>query len=173
MVLCSTSSLLYTLTDCASGPAQPGQNVVSFANCWPPTRICSSVATLSSPASESSQCSSPRCSFFASLWSRSVCGLQLPTRPFASMHLLLRAGTMRRTHCCTGFFKGIEITCALQFQFAAHADPCDFAKRQVIHETGGLALTTEVNGTHQSYAPWYGRGYIQLTGRDNYAAASQ
>ncbi|HBA3053994.1 TPA: glycoside hydrolase family 19 protein [Escherichia coli] len=39
---------------------------------------------------------------------------------------------------------------------------------QCCHESSGLTLTKEIGGTRASYAPWYGRGLIQLTWQDVY-----
>ncbi|EOU9513672.1 glycoside hydrolase family 19 protein [Cronobacter dublinensis] len=39
---------------------------------------------------------------------------------------------------------------------------------QCCHESGGLTLTKEIGGARASYAPWYGRGLIQLTWQDVY-----
>jgi len=39
---------------------------------------------------------------------------------------------------------------------------------QCCHESGGLRLTVEGGGSQKSYAPWYGRGLIQLTHQDAY-----
>ncbi|MDY1035709.1 hypothetical protein SOM82_01925 [Lelliottia sp. CFBP8978] len=39
---------------------------------------------------------------------------------------------------------------------------------QCCHESGGLTLTKEIGGTRASYAPWYGRGLIQLTWQEVY-----
>ncbi|MDI7493497.1 hypothetical protein QLY92_15560 [Cronobacter dublinensis] len=39
---------------------------------------------------------------------------------------------------------------------------------QCCHESGGLTLTKEIGGARASYAPWYGRGLIQLTWQDLY-----
>ncbi len=44
---------------------------------------------------------------------------------------------------------------------------------QIIHESIGLSTISEIGGSSASYAPYYGRGYIQLTNKDNYATASQ
>jgi putative chitinase len=44
---------------------------------------------------------------------------------------------------------------------------------QIIHESVGLSTISEIGGSSASYAPYYGRGYIQLTNRDNYETASQ
>jgi predicted chitinase len=43
---------------------------------------------------------------------------------------------------------------------------------QVIHESIGLSTVREIGGSSASYAPYYGRGYIQLTGQSNYQSAS-
>nr|XP_019546612.2 endochitinase At2g43590-like [Aedes albopictus] len=43
---------------------------------------------------------------------------------------------------------------------------------QLIHESGGFQHRREINGAALSYAPYYGRGYIQLTHDYNYRAAS-
>ncbi|XP_055544932.1 uncharacterized protein LOC129730010 [Wyeomyia smithii] len=43
----------------------------------------------------------------------------------------------------------------------------------LIHESGGFQYREEVNGAAQEYDPYYGRGYIQLTWRYNYEAASR
>ncbi len=39
---------------------------------------------------------------------------------------------------------------------------------QVLHESGNFRFTKEINGEHASYAPWYGRGLIQITLKANY-----
>ncbi|KXJ71342.1 hypothetical protein RP20_CCG020793 [Aedes albopictus] len=44
---------------------------------------------------------------------------------------------------------------------------------QLIHESGGFQHRREINGASQSYAPYYGRGYIQLTHDYNYRDASR
>ncbi|EAT2186796.1 chitinase, partial [Salmonella enterica] len=41
---------------------------------------------------------------------------------------------------------------------------------QLIHESGYFRYTKEINGESASYSPWYGRGLIQITGRNNYTA---
>ncbi|MDU7580881.1 glycoside hydrolase family 19 protein [Aeromonas sp.] len=41
---------------------------------------------------------------------------------------------------------------------------------QVFHESGNLYYTKEIGGNTKSYSPWYGRGLIQITFRDNYQA---
>ncbi|XP_058454727.1 uncharacterized protein LOC131432454 [Malaya genurostris] len=44
---------------------------------------------------------------------------------------------------------------------------------QLIHESGGFRYREEISrGAGQPYRPYYGRGYIQLTWKDNYRAAS-
>eukprot|EP00208_Stichococcus_sp_RCC1054_P003673 CAMPEP_0206138160 /NCGR_PEP_ID=MMETSP1473-20131121/3128_1 /ASSEMBLY_ACC=CAM_ASM_001109 /TAXON_ID=1461547 /ORGANISM="Stichococcus sp, Strain RCC1054" /LENGTH=296 /DNA_ID=CAMNT_0053531517 /DNA_START=154 /DNA_END=1044 /DNA_ORIENTATION=- len=43
---------------------------------------------------------------------------------------------------------------------------------QIIHESVGLSTISEIGGSSASYAPYYGRGYIQLTGKSNYQSAS-
>ncbi|XP_039435819.1 uncharacterized protein LOC120417730 [Culex pipiens pallens] len=44
---------------------------------------------------------------------------------------------------------------------------------QVIHESGGFKYREEIGGASRNYAPYYGRGYIQLTWDYNYRAASR
>ncbi|MFB5171470.1 hypothetical protein AAIO65_02350 [Erwinia amylovora] len=39
---------------------------------------------------------------------------------------------------------------------------------QVLHESGNFRFTKEINGERASYQPWFGRGLIQITLRDNY-----
>ncbi|WP_345980431.1 hypothetical protein [Sulfurimonas sp. HSL3-2] len=41
---------------------------------------------------------------------------------------------------------------------------------QVIHESAHLQATSEYGGSSASYAPWYGRGLIQITFEENYKA---
>ncbi|WP_332630822.1 PAAR domain-containing protein [Citrobacter sp. ESBL3] len=41
---------------------------------------------------------------------------------------------------------------------------------QVCGETGAFRKMREIGGQHRHYAPWYGRGFIQLTGQGNYDA---
>ncbi|OSM94699.1 hypothetical protein AU504_04080 [Lonsdalea populi] len=41
---------------------------------------------------------------------------------------------------------------------------------QCCHESMGLVYTAEIGGSQKSYAPWYGRGLIQLTFEKNYRA---
>ncbi|MDO2950344.1 hypothetical protein [Aeromonas simiae] len=41
---------------------------------------------------------------------------------------------------------------------------------QIFHESGNLYYTKEIGGNLKSYSPWYGRGLIQITFRDNYQA---
>jgi predicted chitinase len=41
---------------------------------------------------------------------------------------------------------------------------------QALHESGGLKFTSEIGGASAPYAPWYGRGLIQLTLKANYVA---
>ncbi|MGL5846387.1 MAG: hypothetical protein ACRCYG_07255 [Aeromonas veronii] len=41
---------------------------------------------------------------------------------------------------------------------------------QVFHESGNLYYTKEIGGNAKSYSPWYGRGLIQITFKDNYQA---
>ncbi|XP_055544935.1 uncharacterized protein LOC129730012 [Wyeomyia smithii] len=44
---------------------------------------------------------------------------------------------------------------------------------QLMHESGGFRYREEISrGAGQPYGSYYGRGYIQLTWRENYAAAS-
>lgn len=57
-----------------------------------------------------------------------------------------------------GFREFGIITCREKAHFLA----------QCCHESGGLTLTKEIGGTRASYAPWYGRGLIQLTWQDVY-----
>nr|XP_029717221.1 endochitinase EP3-like [Aedes albopictus] len=42
----------------------------------------------------------------------------------------------------------------------------------LIHESGGFYYRKEIKGAAKSYAPYYGRGYLQLTHEYNYRAAS-
>ncbi|WP_072025422.1 glycoside hydrolase family 19 protein [Dickeya undicola] len=44
---------------------------------------------------------------------------------------------------------------------------------QVCHESGGLIYTKERDGDRKSYAPWFGRGLIQLTHEDTYTSYGQ
>ena len=44
---------------------------------------------------------------------------------------------------------------------------------QLAHESGGLFYDAEIGGPSKRYAPWYGRGPIQLTWKENYAAAGK
>ncbi|KAL9708016.1 hypothetical protein quinque_011534 [Culex quinquefasciatus] len=44
---------------------------------------------------------------------------------------------------------------------------------QVIYESAGFRYREEIGGASKSYAPYYGRGYIQLTWKYNYQAASR
>lgn len=39
---------------------------------------------------------------------------------------------------------------------------------QLLHESGHFNFTSEINGANTSYQPWFGRGLIQITLRDNY-----
>ena len=39
---------------------------------------------------------------------------------------------------------------------------------QILHESGSFRYTKEIGGEKAGYAPWYGRGYIQLTHESNY-----
>lgn len=57
-----------------------------------------------------------------------------------------------------GFREFGIITCREKAHFLA----------QCCHESGGLTLTKEIGGTRASYAPWYGRGLIQLTWQEVY-----
>ncbi|MGL5813249.1 MAG: hypothetical protein ACRCYW_07965 [Aeromonas sp.] len=41
---------------------------------------------------------------------------------------------------------------------------------QVVYENGNLYYTKEIGWNAKSYSPWYGRGLIQITFRDNYQA---
>lgn len=41
---------------------------------------------------------------------------------------------------------------------------------QLLHESAHLQATSEYGGSNASYAPWYGRGLIQLTLQQNYEA---
>lgn len=41
---------------------------------------------------------------------------------------------------------------------------------QIAHESAGLKTTVEYGGPNTRYAPWYGRGLIQLTWEANYKA---
>ncbi|XP_062699255.1 uncharacterized protein LOC134284425 [Aedes albopictus] len=43
---------------------------------------------------------------------------------------------------------------------------------QLINESGGFQHTSEDEGSEKKYAPYYGRGYIQLTHKENYRDAS-
>ncbi|MCA7011896.1 chitinase [Dickeya dadantii] len=61
-------------------------------------------------------------------------------------------------------FKKYEInTCREKAHFLA----------QVCHESGGLIYTKEKGGDRKSYAPWFGRGLIQLTHEDTYSSYGQ
>ncbi|KAL9708017.1 hypothetical protein quinque_011535 [Culex quinquefasciatus] len=44
---------------------------------------------------------------------------------------------------------------------------------QVIYESAGFHYREEIGGASKKYAPYYGRGYIQLTWDYNYRAASR
>ena len=44
---------------------------------------------------------------------------------------------------------------------------------QVLHESGNFRFTKEINGERASYQPWFGRGLIQITLRDNYEKYGQ
>ena len=57
-----------------------------------------------------------------------------------------------------GFREFSIITCREKAHFLA----------QCCHESGGLTLTRETGGARANYAPWYGRGLIQLTWQDVY-----
>lgn len=57
-----------------------------------------------------------------------------------------------------GFREFEIITCREKAHFLA----------QCCHESGGLTLTKEIGGSNASYAPWYGRGLIQLTWQEVY-----
>lgn len=57
-----------------------------------------------------------------------------------------------------GFRQYGMITCRQKAHFLA----------QCCHESMGLRRTTEIGGSKKSYAPWYGRGLIQLTFQDKY-----
>ncbi|MFP1747471.1 glycoside hydrolase family 19 protein [Lonsdalea quercina] len=59
-----------------------------------------------------------------------------------------------------GFAKYGMTTCREKAHFLA----------QCCHESLGLVYTSEINGSQKSYAPWYGRGLIQLTFEKNYRA---
>lgn len=39
---------------------------------------------------------------------------------------------------------------------------------QIAHESDGFHTTKEYGGTKTRYAPWYGRGLVQVTWKDNY-----
>ena len=41
---------------------------------------------------------------------------------------------------------------------------------QMLHESGRFSTTKEDEGENASYSPWYGRGLIQITLRENYVA---
>ena len=43
---------------------------------------------------------------------------------------------------------------------------------QIGHESAGLRHTREIGGEKARYAPWYGRGYIQITWWANYEACA-
>jgi putative chitinase len=43
---------------------------------------------------------------------------------------------------------------------------------QIGHETNGLRALREIGGERMRYAPWFGRGAIQITGKSNYAACA-
>ncbi|WP_304163045.1 glycoside hydrolase family 19 protein [Lonsdalea britannica] len=59
-----------------------------------------------------------------------------------------------------GFAKYGMTTCREKAHFLA----------QCCHESMGLVYTAEIGGSQKSYAPWYGRGLIQLTFEKNYRA---
>ncbi|OSN03963.1 hypothetical protein AU510_13080 [Lonsdalea britannica] len=59
-----------------------------------------------------------------------------------------------------GFAKYGMTTCREKAHFLA----------QCCHESMGLVYTAEIGGSQKSYAPWYGRGLIQLTFEMNYRA---
>jgi len=43
---------------------------------------------------------------------------------------------------------------------------------QIGHESIDLKFTREINGEKTRYAPWFGRGYIQITWKSNYEACA-
>ena len=59
------------------------------------------------------------------------------------------------------------------FLMVAHVteEALPFVLAQLAHESGGFRHSAEINGSSQRYAPYYGRGPIQLTWEANYAAA--
>ena len=59
------------------------------------------------------------------------------------------------------------------FLMVAHVteEALPFVLAQLAHESGGFRHSAEINGSSQRYAPYYGRGPIQLTWAENYAAA--
>lgn len=62
------------------------------------------------------------------------------------------------TEMNNGFKKFGITTCREKSHFLA----------QVLHESGNFRFTKEINGEQASYQPWFGRGLIQITLRENY-----
>ncbi|HCM4479624.1 TPA: hypothetical protein N3I75_004320 [Salmonella enterica subsp. enterica serovar Java] len=54
-----------------------------------------------------------------------------------------------------------------EFQITTCREKAHFLA-QCCHESGGLQLTKEIGGSRKDYAPWFGRGLIQLTWEDVY-----
>lgn len=54
-----------------------------------------------------------------------------------------------------------------EFQMTTCREKAHFLA-QCCHESGGLLLTKEIGGGYKDYAPWFGRGLIQLTWKDVY-----
>ncbi|AFJ46277.1 hypothetical protein [Shimwellia blattae] len=54
-----------------------------------------------------------------------------------------------------------------EFQITTCREKAHFLA-QCCHESGGLQLTKEIGGAYKNYAPWFGRGLIQLTWQDVY-----
>lgn len=59
---------------------------------------------------------------------------------------------------------------ARRFGIAASRSRLIHLFSQVIPETGNLSLLVEGGGNQKSYSPYYGRGLVQLTFRENYLA---
>ncbi|KAL1383416.1 hypothetical protein pipiens_013123 [Culex pipiens pipiens] len=67
----------------------------------------------------------------------------------------------------------LGVSCLCQVATAVTSQEVAMFLAQVIYESNGFYYREEIGGASKSYAPYYGRGYIQLTWKYNYQAASR